>query len=41
MLYWLNVYRANLKRRQLYQRLGIPFDETVAVDDMEAFYSAP
>ena len=29
------------KRRQLYERLGIPFDETVAVDDMEAFYSEP
>jgi regulator of RNase E activity RraA len=27
------------KRRQLYERLGIPFDETVAVDEMEAFYA--
>jgi hypothetical protein len=27
------------KRRELYERLGIPFDETVAVDEMEAFYA--
>jgi regulator of RNase E activity RraA len=27
-----------VKRRQLYQRLGMPLDETVAVEEMEAFY---
>lgn len=27
-----------MKRRQLYQRLGMPLDETVAVEEMEAFY---
>jgi hypothetical protein len=26
-------------RRQLYQRLGMPLDETVAVEEMEAFYA--
>jgi regulator of RNase E activity RraA len=28
-----------MKRRQLYQRLGMPLDETVAVEEMEAFYA--
>jgi 4-hydroxy-4-methyl-2-oxoglutarate aldolase len=28
-----------IKRRQLYQRLGMPLDESVAVEEMEAFYS--
>lgn len=28
-----------IKRRQLYQRLGMPLDETVAVEEMEAFYA--
>jgi regulator of RNase E activity RraA len=27
------------KRRQLYERLGMPPDETVAVEEMEAFYA--
>jgi regulator of RNase E activity RraA len=27
------------KRRRLYERMNMPFDETVAVDEMEAFYS--
>ncbi len=29
-----------MKRRELYQRLGMPLDETVAVEEMEAFYAA-
>ncbi|MFZ0216734.1 MAG: RraA family protein [Candidatus Dormiibacterota bacterium] len=27
------------KRRKLYERLNMPFDETVAVEEMEAFYA--
>ncbi|HLJ60747.1 MAG TPA: RraA family protein [bacterium] len=28
-----------VKRRELYQQLGMPLDETVAVEEMEAFYA--